>query len=213
MPVHARLLRTARSAFGHGGGVKAMGGGVDSTDVCRGFRAELPVRPDYAYDELLSSPALTAVVWRVAAGLLPGQALPPVVLTAAEKGYRREKNIHDYAYSVFVSTYFESSEHAARKGVRRIIPCTGFEAEVCRFLSRFWQERSSDVGDQKTGGTGGARRYRLRRLWMTWRPELTPDFLEFVSQTASRYAAHDPALGWPAEVYNRHSADEGTSNE
>lgn len=157
--------------------------------------------PEYRCADLLVSQELTAVVWRVAAGLWPGKALPPVVFPVAWKGYSRENDTHDYAYSVFLTTYFEPSELAAREGIRRAVGDAACDAEHCRFLKRFWQERSRYMDDQKTGGAGKRKRFRLRHLWMTWQPHRMPDFLEFVRWSAWRYTAHDPEIGWPAEVY------------
>ncbi len=171
-------------------------------DGC-GLRDRLPLHKEYVCLDLRNSAATTAVVWRVAAGLLPGQSLPPVVLSVLEKGYRRERNVHEYAYSVLLSTFYEPSWEAAREGIRRVIAVDGIDAEICRFMRRFWQERSSEKEDQKTGGTGGARRYRLRRLWLTWNPNETADFMEFVRMIAAKFAAQDPSLGWPAVVYDR----------
>lgn len=179
----------------------SVSGALNSGSNCRDFRAHLPVRAEFDYADLLASRDLTAVVWHIAAGLPPGRALPTVVFPVEWKGYGREKDVHDYAYSVLVSTYFAPSERSAKQGVAAALGGLHCEAEVCRFLKRFWQEDSRHMDDQKTGGEKGARRFRLRRLWMTWQPKRMPDMLEFVRWMARRYAAHDPELGWPAEVY------------
>lgn len=159
--------------------------------------------PEYRCSELPGSRELTAVVWRVAAGLLPGDALPPVVFPVAWKGYRREAITHEYAYSVFVSSFFDESEAVARDEVMRAAGDTACESELCFFLRRFWQE-SSRCRDEKTGVTDldmGKVRFRLRRLWMTWQPQRLPDFLEFVRWSARRYISRDAELGWPATPY------------
>ncbi|MBE7492188.1 MAG: hypothetical protein HS108_10585 [Planctomycetes bacterium] len=157
--------------------------------------------PEYRCADLLASPTMTAVVWRVAAGLLPGKALPPIVFPVSWKGYKRESDIHQYAYSVLLSTFFDASENTAREALHRVVGDTGCETELCRFLRRFWQESPQYLDDEKTGSAGKAVRFRLRRLWLTWQPERMADFLDFVRWSARRYAAHDPEIGWPAEVY------------